>query len=192
MSKQKHVVPCAHCKQAFRKLQKNFWEQKKLAGTDSMTGLPNRRSFTRALNREFARSRRMDVPISLAVLDLDHFKSINDTYGHSVGDSVLERLGKLLRNNSRTSDYVARIGGEEFCIIMPDTHIDGASEHLESLRKKIKEKIRITVDGERLHITASIGVVELEDDENSADFYTRADDALYVAKQKGRDMVMVG
>lgn len=193
----KCTVPCKHCKKEFLALQRKLRKQRTLAGTDGLTGLQNRRSFERELRQEHARAHRkikdgLDGVLSVALLDLDHFKKINDTYGHPVGDAFLKLLGKLLKRSSRASDIVARYGGEEFVIIMPDTHLEGAAEHLDSLRRKIKKNVHVTVDGEKLHITASIGVAELENGESSADLCERADDALYNAKQKGRDMVMMG
>lgn len=195
--KKKCTVPCKHCKKTFQELEKRLRKQRLLAGTDGLTGLQNRRSFERELKQEHARAHRkikdgLDGVLSVAILDLDHFKKINDTYGHPVGDAFLKLLGKLLKRSSRASDIVARYGGEEFFIIMPDTHIEGASEHLDALRKKIKKKVCVTVDGEVLHVTASIGVAELKSDESSAKLCRRADEALYIAKQKGRNMVMVG
>lgn len=96
----------------------------------------------------------------------------------------------LLKDNSRTSDFIARVGGEEFFIIMPDTHIDGASEHMDHLRKIIKNEMKFDIAGSKLCVTASIGVVEIKEGEEKISLCSRADDALYVAKKTGRDRVI--
>ncbi len=182
---------------SFLKLRKRIKKLKRLAGTCGLTKLLNRRSFDRVLSQEVARAHRErksgeSGALSLSILDVDHFKAINDTYGHAVGDAVLQGLGKLLRDNSRTSDIIARVGGEEFSIIMPDTHLEGASEHMEHLRKIIKNQTMVVVGGIKLRITASIGVVEIKDDDDMRSFFAFADEAMYGAKNTGRNRVVVG
>jgi len=112
-----------------------------LAETDSLTEVRNRRYFDELLDREIkGHSRRKNSHLSLMMIDIDHFKLLNDRLGHLAGDTVLRELAKMLRENVRETDTVARFGGEEFVIVMPDTHLDGAAYHAEVLRKKIEAR----------------------------------------------------
>jgi diguanylate cyclase (GGDEF)-like protein len=162
--------------------------------TDPLTGCLNRRGFDQALAREVARSERAGSEMALLALDLDHFKDVNDTFGHLVGDEMLRALGALLGHTARAGDVVARIGGEEFAIILPDTPSAGAFQ----VASRLCELIELhsfppaKPGGKPLHITTSIGVVsgapDLSDD-YVARFMARADSALYAAKRSGRNRV---
>jgi diguanylate cyclase (GGDEF)-like protein len=159
------------------------------AFTDSLTGVMSRRSFIEQAGREIARSKRYGKPLSCAVVDADRFKSINDTYGHGVGDFVLKKLAAICTTELRTCDYIGRIGGEEFGVILPETDFATACEAAERLRGII-EKTAIEAAGTTINITASIGVVG---NDNSADdleaLLNKADMAMYDAKNGGGNRV---
>lgn len=156
------------------------------AFTDHLTGLANRRRFERQLDREVARTIRYGHPFCLLMLDIDQFKLVNDTHGHEAGDDTLTRLGRTLQEGTRGIDLAARIGGEEFGIILTETDLAGGVEVAERLRLAIKSA-EIPVVG---HITASFGVAECPLHAQTArELYTAADNALYEAKREGRDRV---
>jgi diguanylate cyclase (GGDEF)-like protein/PAS domain S-box-containing protein len=158
------------------------------ATTDALTGLANHGAFHSALAEEFARTARYGRPLSIAVIDLDRFKSLNDTFGHRAGDAALARVGALLRAHARVADTVGRIGGEELAWLMPETDAAGALEATDRLRRAIAAA---PVAGP-LGLTASIGVARrtrLEQDPEH--FFRRADAALYQAKERGRDRVVL-
>jgi diguanylate cyclase (GGDEF)-like protein len=159
------------------------------AATDALTGLPNKRAVSDNLKRMFAQASRTASPMALLVLDLDHFKTFNDRYGHPVGDQVLASVGAALRSNLREADFAGRNGGEEFAVIIPDTDIAGAIVAAEKLRLAISE---ITVPGLDLALTTSVGVAVYPDHALSPERLERlADAALYVAKRSGRNRVEV-
>lgn len=162
---------------------------KKLALTDELTGLPNRRAFDTALEHEVAQAFRTNKPLALAVFDLDHFKKVNDGYGHATGDAVLKELGKLLSEATRVSDLAARFGGEEFVLILSNTNLEGAYKFVDRLREKIQNDLRVSVDGQEVSATASFGVAQMHLNEHPARFFDRADEALYIAKRAGRNRV---
>jgi diguanylate cyclase (GGDEF)-like protein len=156
------------------------------AFTDHMTGLANRRRFERQLEREVNRTLRHQHRFCLLMLDLDNFKRLNDSFGHIAGDEAIRRIGRVLREGTRGIDLAARIGGEEFALILVETRQQGGLEVAERLRETIKE-ISIPVAG---HITASFGVAECPSGGQSArDLLHSADTALYEAKRAGRDRV---
>ena len=167
-------------------------EMKELARTDELTGLANRRELMRRLDEEVDRARRYGNSLSLAILDLDRFKDVNDRHGHQVGDRVLRRVGKLLEEQTRSPDVAGRYGGEEFGLVLPES----AAEEAVALSERILERIRdltFEVDGRTFGITASVGVAELRDGEEPTDRLIRtADEALYRAKEEGRDRVVAG
>lgn len=160
--------------------------------TDPLSQCLNRRGFQQQFRRELSRAARTQTDVSIVALDLDHFKQVNDTYGHLMGDQVITETGELLRANARAGDVVARTGGEEFVILAPGTGVAGAQH----LALRVLEAFRRTSFGgpnERIVVTASIGVVsDSVPDENIAeDLQARADEALYAAKRTGRNRVVL-
>jgi len=162
-----------------------------LSTTDALTGLRNRRRFDEALELEIVRATRYDVPLSLAMVDLDHFKQVNDTYGHPVGDRVLAGVGNILQSIVRTSDVAARYGGEELAIILPHTSVGSALVLGERVRSAI-ESARF--DDADMRVTASIGVSCLASltEKTARALVMSADAAVYAAKDAGRNAVHVG
>ncbi len=156
-----------------------------LAGTDSLTGIMNRRKFYEVLRREITRARRYGSSFSIILFDLDHFKVLNDNYGHSEGDRVLKELAELIRKRLREADAFARVGGEEFIVLAPDTSFDGAVELAERLRGAIEDHFF----GSRLKLTASFGVTSFTQGDNEDTLLKRVDNLMYVAKMKGRNRV---
>jgi diguanylate cyclase (GGDEF)-like protein len=157
------------------------------AFTDHLTGLANRRRFERQLEREVGRVQRFERPFSLLMLDIDSFKNLNDNFGHDAGDDAIRRIGRALREGTRGIDLAARIGGEEFAVLLVETSKEGGVEVAERLRLAIKA-IEIPKAG---HITASFGVAECPSDaQTAADIVKAADIALYEAKRNGRDRVV--
>lgn len=162
-------------------------ELEKNALTDQLTSVANRRFFDIKLKEEVSMARRYNSMFSLLLLDIDHFKKINDTYGHDVGDSVLSWFSNLIQRQIRESDILCRIGGEEFAIILPESRLDNAIRVSKKLNKTVREDQSCIVG-----ITISIGVVEYIKGESEADIYKRVDNALYKAKSGGRDRVAIG
>ena len=157
------------------------------AATDGLTGLPNQRAVADALKRTFAQATMTKAPLALLLIDLDHFKQINDQRGHPVGDQVLASVGATLRSVLRTRDFAGRKGGEEFAVLLPDTEIAAALEIAERVRAAIAE---ITLPGSDVSVTASLGVAGFPDHASTLDRLERlADAALYVAKRQGRNRV---
>jgi two-component system, cell cycle response regulator len=164
-------------------------EQKRLATIDALTSLKNRRSFVEQARIEISRCQRYSLPLSLILLDVDHFKSINDTRGHAAGDQVLTALGNLLGRQLRTCDVAARWGGEEFVILLPNTDGAGALVLAERLRVAI-ERLQIQYEGVAIPVTASLGIAEFDAGEALEGLVDRADRAMYAAKIGGRNRVM--
>jgi diguanylate cyclase (GGDEF)-like protein len=166
-------------------------ELRRLATTDALTGLVNRRHFHQLLETEVARAERNCRPLSLALLDVDHFKRVNDQHGHPAGDAVLQAVAGLLSRAVRMGDVVARVGGEEFAVLMPDTDVSQAHLTCERLRQTIEaEEVKLE-NGRKLQITMSTGVALLAAFEGSTRLVSRADTALYEAKAKGRNQVQM-
>jgi len=163
-------------------------EQKRLATLDPLTSLKNRRSFLEQACVEISRSRRYDLPLSLILLDLDHFKHINDSRGHLAGDLVLTALGRLLVQRLRTCDVPARWGGEEFVVLLPNTNAAGAIILAERLRVAIEE-LEVRYEGVAIPVTASLGLAEFLAGESPDALVDRADRAMYTAKVGGRNRV---
>lgn len=159
---------------------------KNMAIKDELTELYNRHFLESIIKAEIERSKRYEFPISAAILDIDNFKKINDKWGHPVGDTILKETAKILRENSRESDYEVRIGGEEFVILMPHTNLEGAYSVAEKLRKAIEENTHPIVG----RYTASFGVAERAMDESYFELYNRMDNALYKAKKSGKNCVV--
>ncbi|MFQ3170762.1 MAG: diguanylate cyclase [Oleispira sp.] len=166
-------------------------EQRKKAMHDSLTGLPNREFYQQRLEQELQRIKRYGGKLSLMVCDVDLFKRINDNYGHLAGDKVLNIIAKSLQKNLRSSDFIARYGGEEFVALMPETSTAEAKIIAEKLRKKI-ERSPFNFKKEPIQITVSFGISEFAPGESADEVFSRADKALYAAKEKGRNQVQLG
>jgi diguanylate cyclase (GGDEF)-like protein len=152
-----------------------------------LSGLPNRRAFLETAERELARAHRYKRPLSLLLIDIDHFKGVNDRFGHAVGDQAISHMAKTLESVLRTADFAGRLGGEEFVILLPDTDAHGATELAERLRQTVRSQ-SITSHG--LTLTVSIGVAASRGaDDTVASVLAAADNALYQAKRGGRDRV---
>lgn len=160
-----------------------------LADTDALTSLNNRRAFFNLGKQTLHLAQRNATPVSLVMFDLDHFKHINDLHGHAAGDLVLQSIAKTAAEQVRASDVLARLGGEEFAILMPQTTLDQAMRLAERLRRRI-DQLEITFDGIRLHCTGSFGVSHAAQGNGSLDtLLASADHALYQAKNAGRNCV---
>lgn len=165
-------------------------DTERMAITDGLTGLFNHREFQRRLDEEINRCRRYNRVFALLMLDIDHFKSFNDTYGHRVGDAVLKTTGSIIRAETRNVDYAARYGGEEFAVILPETDRDGGYLVAERIRSRIFERPFTTPKGEKALLTISIGVASFPlDADNREDIIVMTDQALYFAKESGRNYV---
>ncbi len=166
-------------------------ELERTSNTDDLTGLANRREALTALGRQMAAERRHGRPLSLAILDIDHFKQVNDTFGHPAGDEVLRRVAHLAIEIMREQDLVGRLGGEEFVIILPDTDARAAMIACDRLRREIAASALRLEDGRTLSITLSVGIAQMEPGHVQQTLIARADDALYRAKAAGRDRVLL-
>ncbi len=161
--------------------------------TDTLTGLYNYHHLNLVLQQEMERTRRTSQPTSLIMVDLDHFKKVNDTWGHEVGNQALIAAAKVLERTTRQLDVVCRYGGEEFAVILPSTEIVTASQVAERIRQAIEDE-PVLVHGQDIGITASLGVDTFfsQLDETQEQFIQRADEHLYQAKQQGRNCVCHG
>jgi len=156
--------------------------------TDGLTGMQNRRYFDDALREYLQEFRRIDRPVGLMILDLDHFKQVNDTHGHDVGDEVLRAVATCLRGMTRYHDVVARLGGEEFAVVTPNMDAELLARFAERIRKAIAN-MSILSGNVRLKVTTSVGLAVWDHKESAEDFYRRADRQLYEAKKQGRNRV---
>jgi diguanylate cyclase (GGDEF)-like protein len=183
-------VACGHLATAFQNLR-SFTEMQDLAFKDSLTGLNNRHFLKERLGVEISNAQRLRYPLSLAILDVDHFKRINDTYGHPAGDSVLRKLAMLLKNNVRKGTVVARWGGEEFLAVFPNMELSVAALIMDRFREKVAEMIRI----EEQVVTISCGLAQVRWDKGAGSeqiqgqLVEEADQNLYTAKRSGRNQV---
>jgi len=166
-------------------------EIEKLAITDGLTGIFNRRHLFARFKEEFERGRRLGEPLGCILIDIDHFKKVNDTYGHLVGDDVLRGIAREIQGTLRAYDLFGRYGGEEFMVVLPDTGMERAVALAERIREAVRNVPVVPPDaGERLHITISLGVSCLIDSDCSIDdILKRSDSALYCAKDAGRNRV---
>ncbi len=157
--------------------------------TDALTGMQNRRYFDDALREYLDEFRRVDKPVGLMILDLDHFKQVNDTHGHDVGDRVLREVANCLRDMTRFHDVVARLGGEEFAVVAPNMADEPLIKLAERIRKAVSQLTVVTSGNVRLKVTTSVGLAVWDGKETADDFFRRADKQLYQAKRQGRNRV---
>lgn len=172
-------------------LKERMAELDRLASTDALTGLYNRRLFFMRLEEELARAKRRTLPMCLLYIDIDYFKKVNDTYGHAAGDAILQHLSQIMARVLRISDVLGRIGGEEFAILLPETNGQAGQLISERLRLKVEES-PCKVDGIVISITISIGVLSIPSINglDSDSLIRMADKALYDAKAAGRNRVV--
>ncbi len=175
------------------RLRSSLNKAEEIGSRDSLTGLGNRRYFDNALNEEIARAREEDITLCVSLADIDHFKAINDKFGHMAGDVVLKRFADLLTAHIKGEDKVARFGGEEFAILFPDADLADATSILGQIQKQLESKRwAVAASGERLGaVTASFGVARLRDGESAEELLRRVDAKLYEAKANGRNRVVV-
>jgi len=155
-----------------------------LSETDKLTGLKNRRYFQEKLEEQLSNNEKSASPFSLFILDIDHFKKVNDTFGHQVGDEVLAQLAQLLKNQARSLDIVARYGGEEFVVILPETDQNEAKAIAEQLRQAVEQ-----AKWQTGRITVSVGIATAIKTDNETTILQRADKALYASKENGRNQI---
>jgi len=167
-------------------LKEQLHESKQKMLRDPLTGLPNRMAFDERITLEINRCKRNNENICIAMWDLDHFKKVNDTYGHDAGDRVLKLLAKIINTRVRKVDMFSRIGGEEFVLLMPDTSLDNALSLNDQLRDSLANS-GFNYDGTPCPITASVGIARIEEYDNSESVMRKADEALYKSKREGRN-----
>jgi diguanylate cyclase len=174
-----------------KQLKDSLADARRDAMTDPLTGLANRKAFDRKLREESQQARASRDPVSLVMCDIDHFKRVNDTHGHQVGDQVLKLVAQTLRQCVKCQDIAARYGGEEFAVILPQTNVLGAAAVAEFVRRTVEsKKIVRKGSGDTLgSVTMSFGVASLTAGESAESLIERADRALYAAKQNGRNRV---
>ena len=178
-------------REARKELERDNVNLKRVAAMDFLTQLVNRRQAVRHLERERARARRSGESLGFIMIDLDHFKSVNDTYGHQAGDAALKHTADLLKTRARASDILIRYGGEEFLAVLPDTDLPGAVELANSLRERVQNN-PLTYGDVEVQLRASLGVAVLPPDQDIdvREMIDRADKALYAAKERGRNRVV--
>jgi diguanylate cyclase len=163
-----------------------------LASSDALTGLPNRGYVDDRFAIELSRARRYEKPLTIAVIDADRFKKLNDTYGHPAGDVALRTLGAMLRSSFRQSDTAGRYGGEEFVVILPETDMETARRKLESLRELMASTpVELSARRETIQVTISAGLASFpEDGDGAAELFALADERMFQAKKEGRNRVV--
>jgi len=174
-------------------LRQRLTQAEKLAALDPLTSIANRRRFEQFISAEIERSHANGTPLCLIMTDIDHFKRVNDKFGHAAGDKVLKAFADLLSSNIRGGDLVARYGGEEFAVVLPQTPMGDAFGIAERIRRSFEQQFgnHESVVGEVGRLTASFGVAEIRDGEPPSALIQRADQMLYEAKDKGRNTTMV-
>jgi diguanylate cyclase (GGDEF)-like protein/PAS domain S-box-containing protein len=160
----------------------------KLANTDELTGLPNRRHFLERVRAEMVRSRRFGKSLCVAMIDIDDFKKVNDTYGHGVGDLALQHVARTVMDLRRAVDVVGRLGGEEFCILFPEARLEDGVAAAQRVLRGLADSV-LEHDGLRLRLTVSIGLAEYAEGESLDELLKRSDEALYEAKRSGKNRV---
>ena len=171
--------------QRTQELKKLLEELEALSLTDSLTGLANRRAFEQRLKMEWQRATRYEHPLTVMLIDVDHFKRFNDDFGHQTGDHVLAQVGAILQQAVRTTDLACRYGGEEFVIILPDTPMDDALPIAHRIREQVADH-----RWEARQVTVSVGVAQLNQHKTPNQLVSDADQALYEAKAAGRNQVI--
>jgi diguanylate cyclase (GGDEF)-like protein len=184
------ALMCGHISRLRKELADSKLSLEALLERDELTGVGNRRYLTHMLAREKSRFDRSGTPFCIAILDLDYFKKINDTYGHAAGDSMLKTFAMTAQDGLRRIDYFGRYGGEEFMLIMSDTPIQGAMVKAERLRNNIQHTRHADIDPALVQ-TVSIGLAEYQRDETIEQFQQRTDRALYKAKANGRNRIEI-
>jgi diguanylate cyclase (GGDEF)-like protein len=175
-----------------RQIERQRRELERLATTDVLTGVFNRRVLLERLELELRRCRRYGSRVCVLLLDVDHFKRVNDSYGHLAGDAVLVALGQILRTRVRGTDVAGRYGGEEFCVVLPETDLEAGRELAERLRQRVAAEAFRAGGGAAFRVTCSVGVAQFDSARQKVtDLLQAADAALYRAKQQGRDRVCV-
>ncbi|HVY23137.1 MAG TPA: diguanylate cyclase [Steroidobacteraceae bacterium] len=174
-----------------QKLQTQLHAEQQVSLLDGLTKLPNRLAYDKRMEEEMQRSKRFGQAVCVAVWDVDHFKKVNDTYGHRAGDRVLCNVADYLKSHARSTDFIARYGGEEFVMILVGTQIDNAMALLEKIRVSIA-KLGFHYRGQPVPITISCGVSELKQNDSAESVFERADKALYQAKKQGRNRCLKG
>jgi diguanylate cyclase len=175
--------------QEVARLQEELAHASDMVRLDALTGALNRKGMDEAVEREVARARRKDLPLSLALLDIDNFKKLNDTHGHDAGDQALVHLAQVVRETLRPTDTLARYGGEEFVIVLADTRLDDGVQAMVRVQRELTRKFFLHKN-EKMLITFSCGVAELGPAEQPADTVKRADQAMYLAKRAGKNRVV--
>ncbi|WFE68901.1 GGDEF domain-containing protein [Thiomicrospira sp. R3] len=171
--------------EVIKKLQQELEDATQLAKTDSLTGIANRRGFNEIIETQIESAKKKAATFSMLLIDLDHFKKVNDDYGHLVGDSALRYIAKLLRAQTKGHDQIARFGGEEFVILLNNINYENALRYAEKLRSAIENKsLKIRDHDKPLRMTASIGIAMYQMGESADDLFKRADKTLYLAKTK--------
>jgi len=180
----------AELEQESVKLKARVQKERMLAQLDTLTGIPNRLGYDQTMAQEYARWKRFGNSLSLVVWDIDHFKRINDDYGHAAGDKALKTIAQLLAGKVRETDYLARYGGEEFVLIMPGADAESASLVADKLRSVV-ENSGFHFKGAPVRITISAGIAEFKQGDVPSGVFERADKALYRSKEKGRNQVSI-
>lgn len=184
-------VPTDDKNDVIRKINFMYSHTREMSITDALTKLYNRRYFENISEREFLRAVRYKTPLTFAVIDIDFFKKINDTYGHQCGDMILKEVAYLINESFRKTDYVFRYGGEEFVVILTDTDENSALCPIERLREHV-EKSEFDFDGQKVKVTISVGFSsDTINAQNSYELFNFADKALYTAKENGRNQVRI-
>lgn len=183
-------VPEENKMEVIKQINYIYTRTKYLSITDELTGLSNRRCFDNTLEKEFLRALRYNNKLTLVMFDIDHFKTVNDTYGHPCGDYILKEVANAALQTFRKTDTVFRFGGEEFVVILTETDIKQSEIPLERFRKTI-ETLDLTYQNQQINITVSIGACQLDQSiGNKEEFLQKADNALYDAKNLGRNKVV--
>lgn len=174
-----------------KRLQSQLQDEQRLATMDVLTKVPNRLAYEKRMEEELQRFKRFKQPVCVAVWDVDHFKKVNDTFGHRAGDRVLAAVAESLSSRLRSTDFLARYGGEEFVMLLCGTPIDAALKVMEGMRDSISQ-LKLHFRGTPLSVTISSGVALLSANDSAASVFERADQALYKAKQAGRNQCLAG